>query len=276
MQSDIITLICRLTPSKPEMETLPNEALQTLKHTLRADPSLNQPAFSFIQQRSKYQSSQVRFLLLKLINYLFCRSAHFRSIFCRSYVVPLMENFTINLPPPERLANKLKEAVKVDVFQWCQNYGHIYKQLSILEKEINPKISKEINNKKDHDSYINDLADVFILQYTNFFKEMQFIIDLMDKDKSDFVMPSEEYQEIVIEQIKERKAEMERCEKSVNKLKSKMISYNVKEEVRDKVLDLYNKYNEIEEAVRQIGAFDDEFEDIASTDEENIDNEDEN
>ena len=116
----------------------------------------------------------------------------------------------------------------------------------------------------------------FILQYTNFFKEMQFITDLMDKDKSDFVMPSEEYQEIVIEQIKERKAEMERCEKSVNKLKSKMISYNVKEEVRDKVLDLYNKYNEIEEAVRQIGAFDDEFEDIASTDEENIDNEDEN
>ena len=183
MQSDVITLICRLTPSKPEMETLQEEILQALKQALRADPSLNQPVFSFIQQRAKHQSSQVRLLLFKLVDYIFCRSAHFRSIFCRSYVIPLMLNFSTNLPPPERLANKLKDMVKVNILQWSQKYGHIYQQLNILEKEINPKISLEEKIKKDHESYINDLADVFILQYTHFFNEMQFIIDLMDKDK---------------------------------------------------------------------------------------------
>lgn len=268
MQNDIITLICRLTPAKPEMETLPGEILQTLKQTLKSDPSLNQPAFSFIQQRAKHQSMQVRLLLFQLVDYIFCRSAHFRSIFCRSYVLPFMMNFTTNLPPPERLANKLKAIVKVDILQWCQKYGHIYKQLNILQKEINPKMSLEEKTKIDHETYINDLADVFILQYTHFFNEMKFIIDLTDKNKSDFVMASEEYQEIVLEQIKERKNELEKCEKAINKLKLKMVLYHVEGKVKDKVLGLYNKYTQIEEAARQIGAFDDEFEDVFSDDDE--------
>lgn len=271
MQSDIITLICRLTPSKPEMETLSDEVLRTLKETLRADPSLNQPVFSFIQQRAKSQSIQVRLLLFKLIDYIFCRSAHFRSIFCRSYFIPLIKNFTTDLPPPERLANKLKERVEIDIIQWSIKYGHIYKQLNILAKEIHPKISLDEKIKIDHESYINDLADIFILEYTRFFNEMQFIINLMDKDKSDFVMASDEYQEIVIEQIKERKSELERCEKDINKLKLNMILYHVEGKVKDKVLDLFHKFTEIEEASRQIGAYDDEFEDIATTDDENND-----
>lgn len=271
MQSDIITLICRLTPSKPEMETLSVEVLRTLKQTLRADPSLNQPAFSFIQQRAKSQSSQVRLLLFKLVDYIFCRSAHFRSIFCRSYFIPLIKNFTTDLPPPERLANKLIETVKIDIIQWSIKYGHIYKQLNILAKEIHPKISKEEKVKMDHESYINDLADVFILEYTRFFNEMQFIIDLMDKDKSNFIMASDEYVAIVTEQIKERKSELEKCEKDINKLKLNMILHHIEGKVKDKVLNLYNKYTEIEEAARQIGAYDDEFEDVATTDDENND-----
>lgn len=267
MQSDIFTIILRLTPSKPLMETLPPEILHTFKQMVRSDPGLNDAVFAFLQQRAKSPSIQVKLLTFQLLNYLFCRSCHFRSIFCKSHIVPFLECFTNDLPP-EKTAETLQSLVKIAIKEWRIKYGNIYKQLIILEKIIRPRITREQKIKIKQAAHMNDLIDVVKLRYTIFFKEMNNIIDLMDQNKCDFVIASDEYQQIVINQINERKSQILECEKDINLLKMLLLQYHLDDDVKEKVQALSDQFTYIEESVRQIGLYDDEFEDLPPSDEE--------
>ena len=269
MQRDIFTVLSKLTPSKPPRDVLADNELQNLKIILKNDPSLNSAVFSFIQQRSKANSVQVRYLTFQVVNYIFCRSAHFRSLLCRSYVLPFFDNFLYELPPPESTGKKLKSFVYDSVREWRKRFGKIYPQLKILESELKKIINKkDIVVYKDQSYKVNLILDTIKMRYSLFFKEINNILDLMDKDKCNFVIPSDEYTQIVIDQLKDRKKQMNDCAYDIGVLKSQIRQYAIQPEIKEEINQIVECFNSIEKKANQIGLNDDEFEDFVDEEEE--------
>jgi hypothetical protein len=264
MEGDVWQLIKRLTPAKPFSDSLDKDMLRELSKMLRHKPENQRIFFQCLQRRSAANSSQVRFLCLRLTHYVFCRGAHFRSEFCRSAMLPFIDLFSSNLPPPVSFARRIKEIIYHVVSQWAERFGDSYKQLRILAREFEPPST---DAKKDiRIEGIGLLTEMLEARSKRILDELDRLIQLLVPEAGRFAsdLYTEEYKLIVLENMRERRGPLRDLSEEIDRLTVFASRYGC-EDLLMRIKAVNDRVSSIEQQAIDLGMDDDEFVDVESS-----------
>lgn len=92
-------------------------------------------AFHLLLTRLQEEHAEMRFSAFQVLQELFARSHHFRTLLIANFQEFLELTVGIDheqpLPPPKEVAQKLRRAAIKAVQEWHEKYGEAYKQLSL-------------------------------------------------------------------------------------------------------------------------------------------------
>lgn len=262
-------MIRRITPPTPYCDSLNRERLTAIKQRLKESPELAKVFYGFLQKRSNNESSQVRFLCLQLLHYVFTRSAHFRAIFCRSYFIPFLNLYKDELPPPLQFANRLRSIIFHVVDQWIEDFGQIYPQLRILKKTFRIRESKHDLEIKERLVHYTILVDKVIDRYQPVLDEMNNLINLLvpnTRIETEFYPPTEDCKEIILSSLKEYKNIYEEINNTIDLLLINSSRYSQNESIIKKLNQFAEFAGHIGEISIKLGIDEDDFDDIDSDD----------
>lgn len=257
MTKDVHSLVIDLTPSAPFTDTLHKGTLTRISRLLRQDSDNCSVFYEVLRKRAGSKSSQVRFLCLELTHFVFCRSAHFRQVFCYSYFEPFVALFVRDLPPPEQFQTRIRTILPYIVSQWRNRFGEIYPQLAILERVFGGVVEKaSLNLRVDIDRVKR--------MYQPVVEEMETLIELLvpSPDRFEFFEPSDEYRNIVLDSMRDKRRVLSKCLEDVDQLRISASVHGVDSELVLEVSAFAVRVGSVESRTIAVGIDGDEFVDV--------------
>ncbi|NXH15567.1 UVSSA protein, partial [Bucco capensis] len=133
MDQRLAELVEELTTSgEPRLEP---GRMKELKKICRCSEEHINHAYHLLLSRLQEEHAEMRFSAFQIVQELFTRSHHFRSLLIANFQEFLELTVGINheqpLPPPKEVAQKLRRAAIKSVQEWHEKYGEAYKMLSL-------------------------------------------------------------------------------------------------------------------------------------------------
>ncbi|NXS11799.1 UVSSA protein, partial [Neodrepanis coruscans] len=133
MNQRLAELVEELTTSgEPQLEP---GRMKELKKICKSSEEHLSHAYHLLQTRLREDHAEMRFSAFQVVQELFARSHHFRTLVIAGFQEFL--ELTVGtdheqpLPPPREAAQKLRRAAVRAVQEWHDKYGDAYKQLSL-------------------------------------------------------------------------------------------------------------------------------------------------
>jgi hypothetical protein len=261
IEGDLSGLVRRLTPAKPFCDSLDHELLHNLCAILRGNPELSSSFYEALQTRAKSASSQVRFLCFQLTHYVFCRSAHFRAVLCRSLALPFLDCFRAPLPAPESFATRLTRILPYVLDQWSDRFGKLYPQLNVLKTEFDDLRERTTDRTESLGQLVSNVST----EYQAILTEMANLVELLRPQFDDLgeVMISQEYRDIVLSAMRENRGPLRECLGKVDELKARAFSFPEAGDLTAAIAKISDQVAVIEAAAVEAGLDDDEFVDVS-------------
>ncbi|KAF4796533.1 UV-stimulated scaffold protein A [Turdus rufiventris] len=109
--------------------------MKELKKICKSSEEHLRHAFHLLLTRLQEEHAEMRFSAFQVLQELFARSHHFRTLLIANFQEFLELTVGIDheqpLPPPKEVAQKLRRAAIKAVQEWHEKYGEAYKQLSL-------------------------------------------------------------------------------------------------------------------------------------------------
>ncbi|XP_039579807.1 UV-stimulated scaffold protein A [Passer montanus] len=133
MEQRLAELVEELTTSgEPQLEP---GRMKELKKICKASEEHIRHAFHLLLTRLQEEHAEMRLSAFQVVQELFARSHHFRTLLISNFQGFLELTVGIDheqpLPPPREVAQKLRRAAIQAVQDWHEKYGEAYKQLSL-------------------------------------------------------------------------------------------------------------------------------------------------
>ncbi|KAM3672388.1 UV-stimulated scaffold protein A isoform 2-T2 [Ammospiza maritima maritima] len=133
MEQRLAELVEELTTSgEPQLEP---GRMKELKKICKASEEHIGHAYHLLLTRLREEHAEMRFSAFQVLQELFARSHHFRTLLISNFQEFLELTVGIDheqpLPPPKEVAQKLRKAAIKAVQDWHEKYGEAYKQLSL-------------------------------------------------------------------------------------------------------------------------------------------------
>ncbi|NXI34180.1 UVSSA protein, partial [Galbula dea] len=133
MDQRLAELVEELTTSgEPRLEP---GRMKELKKICRSSEEHISHAYHLLMSRLTEEHAEVRFSAFQIMQELFTRSHHFRTLMIANFQELLELTVGIDheqpLPPPKEVAQKLRKAAIKSVQEWHEKYGEAYKKLSL-------------------------------------------------------------------------------------------------------------------------------------------------
>ncbi|XP_054370711.1 UV-stimulated scaffold protein A isoform X2 [Molothrus ater] len=133
MEQRLAELVEELTTSgEPQLEP---GRMKELKKICKSSEEHISHAYHLLLTRLREEHAEMRFSAFQVVQELFARSHHFRTLLISNFQEFLELTVGIDheqpLPPPKEVAQKLRKAAIKAVQDWHEKYGEAYKQLSL-------------------------------------------------------------------------------------------------------------------------------------------------
>ncbi|XP_077033941.1 UV-stimulated scaffold protein A isoform X5 [Agelaius phoeniceus] len=133
MEKRLAELVEELTTSgEPQLEP---GRMKELKKICKSSEEHISHAYHLLLTRLREEHAEMRFSAFQVVQELFARSHHFRTLLISNFQELLELTVGIDheqpLPPPKEVAQKLRKAAIKAVQDWHEKYGEAYKQLSL-------------------------------------------------------------------------------------------------------------------------------------------------
>ncbi|XP_026651522.2 UV-stimulated scaffold protein A isoform X2 [Zonotrichia albicollis] len=133
MEQRLAELVEELTTSgEPQLEP---GRMKELKKICKSSEEHIGHAYHLLLTRLREEHAEMRFSAFQVLQELFARSHHFRTLLISNFQEFLELTVGIDheqpLPPPKEVAQKLRKAAIKAVQDWHEKYGEAYKQLSL-------------------------------------------------------------------------------------------------------------------------------------------------
>nr|XP_005490910.2 UV-stimulated scaffold protein A isoform X1 [Zonotrichia albicollis] len=133
MEQRLAELVEELTTSgEPQLEP---GRMKELKKICKSSSEHIGHAYHLLLTRLREEHAEMRFSAFQVLQELFARSHHFRTLLISNFQEFLELTVGIDheqpLPPPKEVAQKLRKAAIKAVQDWHEKYGEAYKQLSL-------------------------------------------------------------------------------------------------------------------------------------------------
>lgn len=258
---DVWRMIRLLTSDKGDTDVLVEKHLTKLVKQLRSDNSQYHSFYQFLEKRAQSTSSHTRYLTLQLANYFFIRSAHFRQEVCHSYMYGFLNYFYDNLPPPKKFVDKIEQYFPIIIQIWSEDYKHIYPQLTYLPAQF-PTIKKNDMTKQQIINLNNAklLSQNYKTEYVPFLNKIEELLKLLSPPDAEEYPPSDEYFQIVKDNLMQERKPMERCLADLNWITTLTKRTAGDTEIHHEMSELYKRAKSLSDSI--IGYNDDEFEEV--------------
>ncbi|KAM9378230.1 UV-stimulated scaffold protein A [Phaethornis superciliosus] len=133
MDQRLAELVEELTTSGESQ--LESGRMKELKKICKSSEEHISHAYHLLLTRLKEEHAEMRFSAFQIVQELFTRSHHFRTLIISNFQEFLELTLGIDheqpLPPPKEVAQKLRKAAIKSVQDWHEKYGEAYKKLSL-------------------------------------------------------------------------------------------------------------------------------------------------
>jgi hypothetical protein len=143
------------------------------------------------------------------------------------------------------------------ISQWVERFGSLYPQLKILERELRGWRTREEVLEELRVESVEQLIEIFTKRNRPLLDEMRRLIELLIPQAG--VNQTDEYREIVVGALRERRGGLRECLNDFDQLKLRSVACSLPRAVSDKIDALVDEAAGIESAAIKFGLEDDEF-----------------